>query len=345
MMFASFRHQAQPRVAGLSLMIPFAWLLVAPAWAQSAFVRVNQVGYKQHAPKRAYLMSTRAETGATFSLRNSHGQRVFSRPITASQDQGGWGAFRHVYALDFGSVTDEGRFTIVVQGPEPAVSPVFRIDEASELYSQPIANTLFFYQNQRDGSRFIPTELRTAPGHLNDRRAKVYFTPEVDEDGNFEGDLTPTGGVINAEGGWSDAGDYLKFVETHSYNVALTLIGIRDFPRQMGSDSDTSNFTNEAKFGLDWLQKMWDDHNRVFYYQVGIGGGNDETASDHDIWRLPQDDDAFGGTDPTFRFIRHRPVFINTAGGPGAAISPNLAGRLAADFALCFQIFKESRPD
>jgi endoglucanase len=41
--------------------------------------------------------------------------------------------------------------------------------------------------------------------------------------------------------------------------------------------------------------------------------------------------------------IRHRPVF--RAGPPGARISPNLAGRLAADFALCFQIFRATDPD
>jgi endoglucanase len=43
-----------------------------------------------------------------------------------------------------------------------------------------------------------------------------------------------------------------------------------------------------------------------------------------------------------YRYICHRPVFINTAGGAGALISPNLAGRLAADFALCYVVFKGS---
>ena len=40
----------------------------APA-TNAAFVRVNQVGYPAAASKRAYLMSTAAETGATFSIR------------------------------------------------------------------------------------------------------------------------------------------------------------------------------------------------------------------------------------------------------------------------------------
>ncbi|HEX4465830.1 MAG TPA: glycoside hydrolase family 9 protein, partial [Solirubrobacteraceae bacterium] len=91
-----------------------------------------------------------------------------------------------------------------------------------------------------------------------------------------------------------------------------------------------------------WLLRMWDDRTRTLYYQVGIGSGNRDTVSDHDIWRLPQEDDTYGGSDPAFRYIRHRPVF--RAGAPESLISPNLAGRDAAAFALCWQIYSESDP-
>ncbi len=43
--------------------------------------------------------------------------------------------------------------------------------------------------------------------------------------------------VIDAAGGWWDAGDYEKYVETASYTTALMEIGIRDFPNQMGADA------------------------------------------------------------------------------------------------------------
>jgi len=46
--------------------------------------------------------------------------------------------------------------------------------------------------------------------------------------------------------------------------------------------------------------------------------------------------------DPTLRYVRHRPVFV--AGPAGSKISPNLAGRLAADFAECYQVFRETQP-
>ena len=66
----------------------------------------------------------------------------------------------------------------------------------------------------------------------------------------------------------------------------------------------------EAKFGLDWLLRMFPkvDGQRTLIYQVGIGDGNcsgtDATTSrgrpcyvgDHDVWRLPEADDLLNIT-------------------------------------------------
>jgi len=312
----------------------------ATAVAQSAFVRVNQVGYSVGATKRAYLMSSGVETGATFSVVNSGGTSVFSAGIGANL--GSWGSFPDVYALDFDGVASAGAYTIKVTGPIAATSPSFKIDAAANVYATPLANSLYYYQNERDGANFVATALRTAAGHLNDSAADVYLTPNVNKNGRFSGDLTPTGARIDASGGWWDAGDYLKFVQTTSYTVGMMLVGVRDFPNQMGTGSATANFLAEARFGTDWLQKMWDDNSKTFYYQVGIGNGNAQTVSDHDIWRLPQVDDTYQNCTSQFRYICHRPVFVNTAGGAGALISPNLAGRMAASLAECYLVFKAS---
>jgi len=220
---------------------------------------------------------------------------------------------------------------------------------AASLLRRKVANSLFFYQNERDGPNFIASPLRTAAGHVNDQSATVYITPSTNNNGRFSGDLKPVSPatVIDASGGWWDAGDYLKFVQTTSYTLGVLLIGARDFPNQMGAGS--SDFTAEGKFGLDWMQHMWDDNNRVLYYQVGIGNGNSQTVSDHDIWRLPQADDTYGGCTSRYRYICHRPVFINPASlnasgqvQANALISPNLAGRVAADLALCYHTYRTS---
>jgi endoglucanase len=314
----------------------------AQAATGTAFVRVNQLGYAIGSQaKRAYLMASGAENGATFRVKNSSGAVVYSAPIGAGL--GKWSAsYPDVYALDFPAVTTPGTYSISVAGPIAARSPSFRIDTAANVYSGALANSLSFYQTERDGPDFIPNALRTAAGHLNDQNAMTYLTPHTTSSGRFKGDLTPLGVRINAAGGWWDAGDYLKFVQTTSYTVDLLLAGVRDFPNQMGPGSSTSNFTAEAKFGAQWLLRMWDDSTKTLYYQVGIGEGNAKTAGDHDIWRLPQADDTFGGTNPLYRYIRNRPVF--RAGPPGSLISPNLAGRDAAALAEAFQVYKTSDP-
>ena len=298
-----------------------------------AYIRVNQVGY-EIGPVRMYLMSQAAKKGSAFAVKKSSGEEILSG--TVSEPGGTWGKF-NVYPIDF-TILAAGSYTVSLSGPLP-VSSAFIVGTPAQLYAQPLNNALRFYQDQRDGREYIPSALRTAPAHLNDRQANVYNPPEFGSFERIRGDLVPTGAVVDAEGGWWDAGDYLKFVHTASFTAALMLVGLRDFPHHMGRDS-SSSFVKEAKFGLDWLQRMWNNNSATLYYQVGIGSGNSGFENDHSIWRLPQEDDSYGGSNPKFRYIRNRPVLL--AAPAGAKVSPNLAGRLAADFALCSSVYRTS---
>lgn len=303
----------------------------------SAYIRVNQLGYESGLPMRAFLMADAGRAGTGFTLQGSNGKVVFTGAVGSPTGQ--WGKYT-VYPLDFS--TGEGAYTLHISGAIRAESPTFRIDTAQQLYSGALSNALQFFQNQRDGRDYIPSALRPAPAHLNDQRGNVFKPPAFSSFGRIKGDLAPVGTVVDASGGWWDAGDYLKFVHTASYVEALMLLGVRDFPHQMGSDSATSSFVRESKFGLDWLQRMWKEDSATLYYQVGIGSGISGSENDHSIWRLPEQDDNLGGTDGKYRYIRNRPVFM--AGPPGSKISPNLAGRLAADFALGSMVYRKSDP-
>src|SRR5205814_506805 len=171
------------------------------------------VGYVSGGAKRAYLMSSAAETGATFVIKNSSGTTVFG-PAAIGANLGSWsGAYPDVYALDFNNFVTAGTYTIAVSGSIAATSPSFKVDSGANVYGTALGNSLFFYQNERDGPNFIATPLRAAAAHQNDQSAKVYVTPNTNNNGRFSGDLTPAtfGGsqpVINAAGGWWDAGDY-----------------------------------------------------------------------------------------------------------------------------------------
>ncbi|MCG5212405.1 glycoside hydrolase family 9 protein [Streptosporangium soli] len=296
--------------------------------APAGLVRVDQVGFAPAEAKHAYLMTT--GTGAhRFSVVDQRGREVLSG--RAGADLGAWNSrYPHVYDLDLTRVRAPGRYRVKAGA---ATSPSFQVGPAAAVTGGPAAKVVTFFQNQRDGADVLPGESHRRPSHLTDRSASVYEWPEFtgpDTD-QIKGGLTRIGGAVDVEGGWFDAGDYLKFTHILAYVDTLLLAAARD----AGPLADP-RLTAEAAHGLKWLDKMWDETTRTLYIQVGIGAGDEKGTflGDHDIWRLPEADDRDKGEDR--RFIRHRPVF--RAAPPGKPLSPNLAGRTAAAFALAAQV-------
>jgi endoglucanase len=378
--------------------IPLLLCATAPLLvAQTAFVRVNQAGYEAGTTARAYLMTTTAPAHAKFKVISQSGKTAHSASIG-----GLLGTWAHssdtsynVYSLDF--LVPAGVYTLAVSGDVTATSPRFAVDTPEALYSGLLLNTLFFYQTERDGADYVQNALRSKPGHLKDEHATRYQTPPLD--GNDYIDNVPPAGplvksglsTMDASGGWWDAGDYEKYVSNVSYTAALMQIGVRDFPAQMGAEAQfypaappvsvsyagtsgagapkSSDFTDEARFGVDWLLKMWDGKTRTLAYQVdnsqewdyygwgyptSTACGGDYSSSyclitEYDIWTLPQAADNYlQPGDPkacdldTTYFICNRPVFTTLPAQ--TTLSPNLAGRLAADFALCAYLERNHDP-
>ena len=320
------------------------WLNPAPSGAAASVapqVRVDQVGYPSTSAKTAYLMEAQPCGGSLFTVRAAGGATALSG--TAGPSQGSWNrAYRYVCPLTFDAVAAPGTYTVVAGSGPSVTSPAFKVGPASSLWETGLANSVSFYAAERDGAGYVPSALRTAPAHLNDTSATAFLTPAMNSSGGFTGSLTPTGATLDASGGWWDAGDYLKFVQTTSYTTDILGIGVRGFANSMGPSAGSADMTAEFRFGIDWLRHMWDDPTRTLYYQVGIATGNAAIFGDHDVWRLPQADDTYDGSAPIARYIRHRPVL--RAGPAGSSISPNLAGRLAAAFGLCAQVFAVSDP-
>ncbi len=292
----------------------------------AAVIRVDQIGYPTSAKKLAEIMTTSRRATPRWELIKHGSCRVVARG-TARADLGAWNTrYPAVWAVTFSGVHRTGTYRLALAGRPAVASPWFKIANSPSLYRRPLANALSFFQNERDGPDFIRSPLRTAAGHRNDASAMTFRAPPVDDNGNFKGSLAryATGLRINATGGWFDAGDFLHFTETTSYAVAMMLQTMASFPTRAGRHGQVS-FAAEAKFGVDFLRRMWNERTRTLYLQVGTGEANNNFVADHDIWRLPQADDHYQGTNPHYQYIRHPPVF--RAGQPGSPISPNLAGR------------------
>jgi endoglucanase len=311
-------------------------LVTTPAQAAPAGqVRLDQVGYGTTEGKQAYLLAPKSVGTTTFTVQDGRGRPVLTGEVGATR--GGWnGTYTAVHPIDFTGLTKPGTYRIKVAG---TTSPPFRIDTTRNLFAPLTANNVEFFQAQRDGATVIPGRLNRKPSHLTDRSAHVYDTPVFKGEGGDEvaEPLKRIGGPVDVEGGWFDAGDFVKFTHATAYSLAELL-----YAQRLGS---TPALDAETGFGLKWLDKAWDSKNKTLIAQVGIGTGSEEHgfAGDHDVWRLPEADDKLEVEEGDFEyFIKYRPVF--RAAKPGELLSPNLAGRVAAAFALAAQVEAKRSP-
>jgi hypothetical protein len=302
-------------------------------------IRVDQVGYGVDEVKNAYLMIGSATPGARFSVVDGRGRTVLTGRAGASR--GGWNErYQAVHPLDFSELRKPGSYRIRAAG---VTSPALRVARTAALFDPLARDTTHFFQVQRDGANVVRTRMDRKPSHLTDRAATVYEQPLFSGDGGDvpAAPLTPVAGAapVDVEGGWFDAGDFVKFTHASAYSTAELLYV------QRGQGSADRTLDAETRHGLTWLDKVWDARRKVLYVQVGIGTGSEEFGflGDHDVWRLPEADDTLQVQpgDPEY-FIKHRPVF--RAGAPGERISPNLAGRTAAAFALAAQVEARRNP-
>jgi endoglucanase len=311
-------------------------------------VRANQVGYPSSGPKTAFVMLARPVSTVSFEITTPYG--VAYRGMS-SDDVGSWNsAYRAVYQLTFSAVQAPGVYQVRVLSPAVAVSPSFVIGSGPQLYGQLVDNAVQYYTSERDGPDVDSAVLDRQPANLTDEQADVYTDPKYDSNDNLLGTLKKIGGPVDVSGGWFDAGGgYEKFAYTASYADALMLIAARDFSDQYAT------LQPEAEFGLQWITKLWNPVQKVMYIQVGIGNGsastnkypNGQIQGDYNFWFLPQNEDQLnvspgGNPGPTAYYVKYRPVF--EAAPPGQPVSPDLAGRFAADFTLGAQLSADGDP-
>jgi len=302
-------------------------------------VRVNQVGYVNSAAKVAFVMLPGRVGDVAFTV--TSGRRVVYRGVSRD-DVGYWNSnYKAVYELDFSSLNASGTYKVHVGA---AVSPPFEIADGAALYTRLVNNAVRYFTSERDGADVESSVLDRQPANLTDESAYVYETPRYDDNDNLLGGFTKVGGPVDVSGGWFDAGGgYEKFAYTATYADALMMIAERDFP------GESATLGPEASYGLQWIAKLWNPAQKVMYIQVGIGNGNapskgypdGKIQGDYNFWFLPQDEDRMnvakgGDPGPTAYYVKYRPVF--EAAPPGQKVSPDLAGRFAADFALGAQL-------
>jgi endoglucanase len=282
------------------------------AGAKSPYqVRYDQCGYLRDPESFAVVVSTvSAATGYSILDFSTHqpvakglaGPRLLATtsragtPLTADR-------------IDLGSLKDGSYLVELDDG-----SHVGPIVVGANVYAPILPALVSFLREQRCGATDNAMSLHGAC-HL--------FGSAHSSDGVVAADGTrppyATSSRFDAEGGWHDAGDYVKFVGTTAYVLAVELMALRDHRAALGPDAEA--LAAELRWGLDWLLKM--DGGPQPYHQVG--GEGDHEAD----WRLPDADSI-----APIAAYDARPVF-RMATGQGR----NLLGRSAAAFAFGAEVY------
>ena len=293
------------------------------ALPDTAYVRVNVVGYLPDDPKVAIVFSDRPVAGDARLVNAGTGEAVGTYPLVKSTAQG-WGRFVHNYEVHFSGERRDGTYFLEVASTGDR-SGEFRIGE--DAYGDAHEELLVFMRQQRCG-----------------------YNPHLDmachrKDGRTAyGPLAP-GSFIDVSGGWHDAGDQLKYLITSSFATAAMLLAYEmesekfdDRVDELGHDRQNGvpDVLDEARWGLEWLHKMHPEPGHL-YHQVA-------DDRDHRGWKWPNRDSSDYGWGPnSYRvvyFADGEPQGLGRFKSKATGIA-NLAGRVAATMAIAYRVYSE----
>lgn len=262
----------------LKLILPIL-LCAITILSQTAFIRINQVGYLPADRKAAIVFSSTPIADEAFLVRNSSGSIVWSGRVKAV-DPPTWGpAFSHYYELDFSAMSAERSGTHTLQLVKAGVvSREFNIGPYAGYHE----DLLHFMRQQRCGyNPFLDMVC-----HKRDGRS--FYGPMPDET------------YVDASGGWHDAGDQLKYLITASNATTRMMLAYElekakfgDLVDEMGREDRPNkipDILDEAKWGLDWIHKLHPKADQLFH-QVA-------DDRDHRGFKIPNNDNADYGWGP-----------------------------------------------
>jgi endoglucanase len=304
----------------------FVGVLSIWSTAQDAFVRINQAGYLPSDTKIAVVISKKALTGEFTLVRRSDGKKAFQGTLE-TLPAGDWGGnFNYYYRIDFSKLRKIGNYTIKL-ADGGVTSSEFPIG----YYPAYQEDLLFFMRQQRCGyNPYLGI-------YCHQKDGKTFYGP------------MPDGTVIDATGGWHDAGDQLKYLITASNATARMLLAYElekgkfaDKVDALGAEKPNGipDVLDEAKWGLDWIFKLHPAPDQLFH-QVA-------DDRDHRGFKLPNDDPADYGWGPN----SYRPVYFADGKPQGlrnwksqATGIANVAGRSAAAMAMAYRLWKDDLHD
>jgi endoglucanase len=261
------------------------------------YIRYNQIGFFPNDYKSAIVLAYNDLSRKEISILNSKTRKTVST-LEFGNNHGTYGNFKYTYIIDFSKITSDGEYYF--QFAQQKTSS-FKIGYG--IFSSLADSLLQFFKVQRCGYT-DPSMHKVC--HIADATSII--------DGH-----QIVGKGVDVTGGWHDAGDYVKFLNTTAYATYMLLFSYDFDPSKFSFDDNKNNVPDileEAKVGLDWMLRCYYKNDKLVT-QV-------QDLRDHDVgWRMPEED-ALGFD---------RPAFVG--------MGKNLIGIYSATMALAARIWKD----
>ena len=304
------------------LALLFLIVITYSSFAQKSWIRINQLGYTQKSVKVAVLGSKEDISVNSFEIVDVLTDEVVfqSKNIRIYNS---YACFRNTYRLNFSDFVKSGTYYIRAGKIR---SPGFPV--SNDIYKGAADFLLKYMRQQRCGyNPYLKDSCHTHDGFIVDH-------PELDSV------------HIDVTGGWHDASDYLQYVTTSANATYQMLFAYNENPNAFTDEYDKHgnpgtngipDILDEAKWGLDWLDKMNPEYG-VMFNQIA-------DDRDHRKFTLPIYDSISYGKG------LERPVYFVTGKSQGLAKYKNrttgvssTAAKYASAFALGSELLKKYYP-
>ena len=234
------------------------------ALAQSDFIRINQIGFYPEGPKKAVIVDVVANS---FELLDTDGQVVYSGSV---KNKGVWSSSgENVRLVDFSDFKQTGDFILNIPnvGQHPfTINYTFLKEPMKEI-------SRYFYYNRASmeiAATYAGSYARPK-GH-SDNVVRIHSSAATT--------TRPAGTIINASGGWYDAGDFGKYMSTAGISVYTLMSSYEQYPDYHAnldlnipeSSNNVPDILDEAKYELDWMLKMQDPNDGGVYHKLATLG-------------------------------------------------------------------------
>lgn len=297
----------------------------AQGFAQSQWIRINQLGYLPQATKVAVMISKDAATLKSFKIVDAAtGKTVYKS--SSVKPMGKLGEMSATFRLNFSNFNTPGTYRIKAGETLSSAFPI-----GGDVYKGTADYILNYMRQQRCG--YNPFEKDSC--HTKD--AIIVYHP------------TKAGQHIDVRGGWHDAGDLLQYTPTSANAIYQMMFAYEQNPEAfedhyqangLEGSNGIPDIVDEIYWGLDWLDRMNPEPGEL-YNQIA-------DDRDHIGRKLPSNDPADygwgkGGPRPVYYVSgerQQRGKFLNATLGAAST-----AGKFASDFALGAKILKPFYPE